>query len=347
MANPLFGQLLILSLLFINSVRIFFLKFGKVDSLAVLAPLCVVLSVLQIIAWKADVFSLTILFFSVFAFIINFRALLRFISGLYVDHYSMAFSVGAIFIAVLVILQTVLMILFWPYSIKVSDYNIEKKVVRLTGSFREGFSETGPFVVSNAQAYVYNPVNAVSDDVFVLFVPDKRADTSHYEPYLRAVANCGYKVLSVDYFSKDLKWLHNGADISYFRRMVMILKYMMKPILFEAEKEFYTYNTLQECKETFNLVARKIGDMPKVIFIGDEMTKDGIKDFCKDNNSVLGYFSLTDFEEYKSVGLGCVSQVAPLISYRLGIEEENNLVVPNLLASKSAEKIKLMLESVN
>ena len=79
MESPFFGELLILFLIFLNCARIFLLKFGKVDSLTVLAPVSLVLAFLHIIAWNAVVFSLSILAISLFCVLINFRSFLCFI----------------------------------------------------------------------------------------------------------------------------------------------------------------------------------------------------------------------------------------------------------------------------
>ena len=68
MSNAVVGILIILFLIILNCGRLFFLKFGRVDVLTLLAPLCVILSILQIIAWKADFFSLILLGISVFCF---------------------------------------------------------------------------------------------------------------------------------------------------------------------------------------------------------------------------------------------------------------------------------------
>ena len=115
MVYPVLGQILILSVVIINCSRIFFLKFGKIDSLTVLAPLAVILSFIQIAAWKADFFSFIILAISILNFFVNFRAFLRFISGLYVDHYSLGFKIGEIIIIILSAFELGILIYFFPW----------------------------------------------------------------------------------------------------------------------------------------------------------------------------------------------------------------------------------------
>ena len=114
MNNPFFSDLFILILLIFNCGRLFFLKYGKSDCLTVLSPICLVLSIANIIAWNMDIFSAGILIISIFATIINFRALIRFFCGLLVDHYSIAFSISAIITLLVSLAETVVLLIYTP-----------------------------------------------------------------------------------------------------------------------------------------------------------------------------------------------------------------------------------------
>ena len=131
MYNPILGEWLILSLLFLNCIRIFFIKYGKVDVLTVLAPVCVILSVLQIVAWGIYLYSAVILFISIFCFFTNFRAFLRFKAGLLVDHYSAAFKIGEVMVLLLTLGVGALLVYFRPGNTRPSDYSAEIKKIML------------------------------------------------------------------------------------------------------------------------------------------------------------------------------------------------------------------------
>ena len=90
----------------------FFLRYGKVDTLTVLAPISIILCILQIVAWGLDVFIFVLLIISILDFCTNFRALLRFVSGLYVDHYSIAFKIGAFLVLILAVAEALTILLF-------------------------------------------------------------------------------------------------------------------------------------------------------------------------------------------------------------------------------------------
>ena len=158
MNSSFLGEVLILVLLVINSCRIFFLKYGKIDALTVLAPVCVILSVLQIIAWNADFFSILIFTVSAAAFFINFRALLRFASGLYVDHYSIAFKTGAALILFVSAVSLGILLYFRPVIVQPSDYKAVQSKVRLVGSFVGGFHTASAFESADGIVTVCAPV---------------------------------------------------------------------------------------------------------------------------------------------------------------------------------------------
>ena len=341
MANSVIGILIVLFLIILNCGRMFFLKFGRIDVLTVLAPLSVILSVLQILAWKVDFFSLTLLFISIFCFIVNFRAFLRFLSGLYVDHYSFAFKIGAILVLLAAIAEVVLVVMFFPRAIKDTDFNAKKTVKLLSGSFNYGFEKTGILPVVNCEMFIYEPTEeSLKKDTVVLFFSDKRADTSHYEPYLMSLADNGYTVCSADYFSKDLKWFHSFADNRFFRRMFMILKYFSNETMFVTENEFYTYNTINECEATLKFAKQYFGEDKKFFFIGDVMTFEGVKDYSSRNsNSSEGCFNIAELEVYKTPGFGCVQQLAPVLGYKFNVEPSSDFSIPRKMAEETIKMI--------
>lgn len=157
MENSVTGELLVLFLLILNCGRIFFLRYGKIDSLTVLAPVCLILSLLQIAAWNADGFSALILALSVLAFFTNFRALLRLLSGLYVDHYRPAFTIASALILLVAVAETAVLVFFYPVSTDAGQFGVSETKIRLSGSFGAGFSEAARFSGADAVLYVYEP----------------------------------------------------------------------------------------------------------------------------------------------------------------------------------------------
>ena len=247
MGSAVLGELLILFLLVLNCSRMFFLKYGKVDSLTILSPVCVFLSLLQIISWNVDFFSILLLVISIFSFFTNFRALLRFCSGLYVDHYSIAFKIGAFVILLASLAEMALLVWFYPKEIRPEAYDVSVEKVRLSGSFTSGFEKAPFFSKGSGTIYRYSPKNLKkTKPEAIVLLSDKRADSRSYLPYMIFLAKSGYRVYTGDFYSSDLRWLHSFADSKIFRRLAMLFEYKKNPIQFNAQKEFYAWNMSKE-----------------------------------------------------------------------------------------------------
>ncbi len=325
MVYPILGQILIISIILINCLRIFFLKFGKIDSLTVLAPLSVLLCIFQIIAWKVDFFSIILLGIAIFDFFINFRALLRFASGLYVDHYSIGFKIGAIFTIVISFFYLITLIFFFPISIFDNKFNSECETVRVFGSFRSGFRKSHFFEKSSGEINFFT--SPKKSNGVVLFFPDKRADTERYIPFLKSLSEKGYTVVSADLYANDIKWFYSVKDFKIFRRFFMIQSSIFNPALFESQREFYLYNSMQECKAVYDYAKNIFPEETQYFMIGDEMTFPGIKEFSKENKNILKILNISDFVESSTSsarGYGFVQNLDLLLADYLKLDRELN-----------------------
>ena len=342
MNSSFLGEVLILVLLVINSCRIFFLKYGKIDALTVLAPVCVVLSVLQIIAWNADFFSILIFAVSAAAFFINFRALLRFASGLYVDHYSIAFKTGAALILFVSAVSLGILLYFRPVIVQPSDYKAVQSKVRLVGSFAGGFHTASAFESADGIVTVCAPVpeqpsaGSGAELPCVLIIPDKRADTNFYLPYMYMLSKCGFTVYSGDFSARDVKWFHSAADVCFFRRFFSVCAYLKNSHQYEAEKEFYTFNISKEIDAMVNFIRRNASENQKISIVCDWMADTAVSDYVKLHPDVAdGFLNLCDFEEYVTPGFGFVRQLEPFTAFRLGFGKSNDLKEIQFVADRT------------
>lgn len=364
MSSPVLGELLILFLLIMNCSRIFFLKYGKVDSLTILAPLCVVLSVLQIVSWNADEFSILLLIISLFAFFTNFRALLRFVSGLYVDHYSIAFKLGAFLILLFSIAEAAVLIYFFPYEMPVSKYGVTQEKFRVSGNFTGGFDEAETFSLADGVIYKFEPAEtSAKKSQALILVSDKRGDSRAYLPYMILLAQKGYTVYTGDFYSKDVRWLHSFADSRFLRRVIILSDYFRNPVQFMAQKEFFAWNSSKEIEAVLNFAREnsasdidvQFGEtLPaedssaetspaemKFFVVGDWMSNVALDDFVKSKpEDVLDVIKLTDFSEYTTPGFGFIYQVYPIEAFLMNRIRIRNNDEPKKIAELTAGKIK-------
>lgn len=345
MYNPILGEWLILSLLFLNCIRIFFIKYGKVDVLTVLAPVCVILSVLQIVAWGVYLYSAVILFISIFCFFTNFRAFLRFKAGLLVDHYSAAFKIGEVMVLLLTLGVGALLVYFRPGNTRPSDYSAEIKKIRLSGDFTGGFSESLPFQLSQGEVILVQPADERNfNGQSIIVMADKSATAAEYMPLMLNFAGKGFKVFSGEFYARDMKWCHSGADFKFFRRSMLFHDRLFDLKQFEMQKQFFTFNIEKEFGAMLKFVKdetlRDDGTFEPVYLIGDWMSGIALPEFKADNaDSVSGYALLTDFEEYQTPGFGFIQSTDPLLAYKMGLEKDLNFTAARTIAEKIEKQI--------
>lgn len=345
MYNPILGEWLILSLLFLNCSRIFFIKYGKVDVLTVLAPVCVILSVLQIVAWGVYLYSAVILFISIFCFFTNFRAFLRFKAGLLVDHYSAAFKIGEVMVLLLTLGVGALLVYFRPGNTRPSDYSAEIKKIRLSGDFTGGFSESLPFQLAQGEVIVVQPADERNfNGQSIIVMADKSATAAEYMPLMLNFAGKGFKVFSGEFYARDMKWCHSGADFKFFRRSMLFHDRLFDLKQFEMQKQFFTFNIEKEFGAMLKLVKdetlRDDGTFEPVYLVGDWMSGIALPEFKGDNaDSVSGYALLTDFEEYQTPGFGFIQSTDPLLAYKMGLEKDLNFTAARTIAEKIEKQI--------
>lgn len=345
MTYSVLGELLIVFLLVVNSSRIFFLKYERVDTLAVLAPLAVVVALLQTAAWNADFISILILAVSLLALFTNMHSLARSASGLYVDHYSPVFIFFSVVVLICSLLTGVVIVKFAPVSVNASDSGVTETKIRLTGSFARGFSDAGYTDRTDAQLYVYKPADTKSaeqtDNTVVIVGSDKRGDAAAYRPYMILLAEKGYTVVTCDFSAKDGGWFNTIADRRIVRRFAMLVAYLNDKEQFVRQKDFYTFGMIREYKAMMDIADKKFGSGRKFLIVSDGMADTAAVDVMKQSGGrVQGVFALDSISEYKTPGFGFVEQTDPLVASYFGLARDNTLFIPRYAVLKSVEAFK-------
>lgn len=316
-----YGELLVIVLLLAANGRILFIKNAKKDSFVMLSPLAFLLSIIQIFNWGADTITCLTFVLSVLVLLSNFHALFRYSERLYIDHYSILMKVWS---GITIILSLVLIagtIYFRPVDYSNKELGIQETVMRYEGSFRSGFEEASnirPASVFLTEFKSLDSENARTKDI-VIFIPDKRGDTYYYKPYLQHLAKEGFVVLSADFFCSDCKWRHSISDYKVLRRFAMVIDSFVNEQSFAMQKEFYTYNIMQEIKALGDFAAELYGPETRLFIITDVMGTVAAQDYRERNaEKVLGIFDLQSIPEYKTPGYGTVSQTDVLLAMYLG-----------------------------
>ena len=337
-----YGELLIIVILLLANGRILFLKNAKKDSLVILSPLGVLLSIIQIFNWGVDAVTFLTLFLSILVLLSNFHALFRYSERLYIDHYSILMKVWA---SITIIFALVLMagtIFFVPVEYSNKELGVQERLLRYEGSFRSGFEEASIIHSANIFVTECKPVgkeDSKTKDV-VLLIPDKRADTYYYRPYIQYLAREGFTVLSADFFCKDCRWRHSVGDLKICRRTAMLIDWFLNNERFWRQKEFYTYNCLQEINELGKFVGELYGPDTRLFIVTDVMATDAAMDYQEKNSErVMAVYDLQSIPQYKTAGLGIISQTDILTAMILGQKRDKNGDITKQMVMETKKKI--------
>ena len=341
-----YGELLVFVLLFITNLRVFFVHHVRRDPLVMLAPFTFIIAILQIFSRGVDCFTASGLLISFFVLISNFHAIFRYIEALYIDHYSPLMKTWAVFTITLSLLAIGATIYFSPVEQKNIKLNISEEKALYSGSFRSGFTEAKPFDKKSLVLTKFAPEgddaaknNIAKSDITILLMPDKRADTAHYLPYLQELACRGITVYSADFYADDGRWLHSVNDKRILRRLVMTINSVLNNQIFMSQREYYTYNISQEYSALIPLLEEKTGNH-KFFLITDVMADTAASDFQKKNpEKIAGILSLSNIPEYKTAGYGCIEQTDPLLAVILGMKRDKTLATPKRLAERTEEAL--------
>ena len=218
-------------------------------------------------------------------------------------------------------------IIFKPIEYDSKKLGVTEDVIRYEGSFRSGFTEASNLKMANLFLSEFKPEGKENQRVteVVLFIPDKRGDTYYYKPYLQHLAREGYIVLSADFFCSDCKWRHSIGDLKIVRRTAMVIDYLTNPQKFMMQKEFYTYNILQEINAMNAIITERYGAETKIFIVTDSMGTAAAQDYMsKNEETVTDVYDLASIEEYKTSGFGVIDQTDTLLSAILKIPRDKD-----------------------
>ena len=337
-----YGEILVIVLLLLANGRILFIKNAKKDSLVMLSPFAFLLSIIQIFNWGIDVITLLTLVLSVLVLLTNFHALFRYSERLYIDHYSILMKVWSSITIILSLALIAGTIFFRPVEYSNKKLGITENVLRYEGSFRSGFEEASNFKPANLFLTEFKSEGDENKRVkdIVLFIPDKRADTYYYRPYLQYLAREGFVVLSGDFFCSDCKWRHSISDLRIVRRFAMVIDYFVNSQRFMMQKEFYTYNIMQELKALGELAKERYGQNIRLFIVTDVMGTVAAQDYMEKNPGfVLDVFDLQTIPEYKTAGFGLISQTDVLLAMYMQQQRDTDGFYTQYLVMQTKKEI--------
>ncbi len=336
------AEILILALMIMSNGRVLTLRKPHMDPLVMLAPVSFLLASLSLFSFSADFFLLAIFLTSIFVLLSNFHALIRYSSHLVIDRYSPLMKTWAWFTNIFCFLILVTILIFRPVRMHEHKLNIIETKKNYSGSFSKGFLPSERFEISSGFVTEFSKAAAAEDpSTVVILLGDKRGDTESYRPYLLHMADAGYKIISGDFYSKDLKWIHTFEDSKTFRRMGLVLRSVLNNQKYKSQREFYTYNFTRELETIISLIKTDFGNDCRFFIVTDEMSNTAAEDFAKSKpDSICGIFNLSTVPEYLTPGYGFIQQTDPFLGKALGVDRDNKLVAVNACVEATINAIK-------
>lgn len=361
--TPFIGEMLVLAMLVFLNARIFFTRHTRHDALAILAPLSVIVMILQMLAWGIRFSGIIIFTLALVTAIFNYRSIVRFSQDLFVDSYSVKFFVASVLLLLVSLFVLVADIVMRPVRLQTKKYNVHVTREYFSCPTSSAFSETDFKEANeisdkrNLTLYTFSNENvSTQKNTVILFVGDIFGETLNYEPYLILLARAGYTVLAVDLYDDTFSDLRNTK---FLRRFFLLANF------FQGEKsaankiefrEKMKNARAQEFSKIYDGVYNALASVAK-----NRYAEKGVFVVC-DSSSVLStknldaifgkYFSapdarafprsldLADIADYTTAGFGFVAQTDPIFAKLfLDVARDKTSFAPSYCVYATRQKI--------
>ena len=364
--TPFAGEMLVLVMLVFLNARILFTRRTRHDALAILAPLSVIVMILQMLAWEIRFTEIVIFALALVTAILNYRSIVRFSQNLFVDSYSVKFFIASILLLLVSIFVLVVAIVMRPVRLQTEKYNVQVEREYFSCATSSEFSESNFNEANeisdkrNFTLYTFSNKNvSTQKNTIVLFVGDVFAETLNYEPYLILLARAGYTVLAADLYDDDFSNLRNTKS---FRRSFLLMNFFQgeKAALNEIGKIEFREKSMKSRSQEFSKIYEGIYNVLASI-AKNRYAEKGIFIVCDSSSalstekldSIFGkYFSvpdarafprslnLADIDDYMTPGFGFVSQTEPLFAkIFLGVARDETSFAPSYCVYATRQKM--------
>lgn len=303
-SDVLIGELALLMLLLMVTLRPLFKNKKYIDSFAVIAAVAFCLAMLQLFVFGANILLLIITAISLMVLLTNVRALQRFASNLYIDRYSIHFCIASYLEALCILLCIFLCILFSPDPIN-KDFRDTQVYF---GSFTRGFTE---------KTELFRPVNLIlteytieksstnvtsesskSEQPLVVFLNDVGTSVEASAIRLSLAAEIGVNSIVGDFYTDDMPKTGTALDSAFFSSHLMksITLQFLPPLDAVAEKAFLQQKELE--LEALLILARERST--SVVIVAEGLVKQvALNAQRKYPDFVVSVFDATESEMLK------------------------------------------------
>lgn len=303
MSSFVLGSALLLGLLVPVIIRIFMKKRTHVDTAVVLVPVSMVILIIDICAFGIQLFTVLLAILILLVFLTNFRALQRFINGLYVDFFHVPFVIATVLCGLVLLFLSFLLFWFVPQNdmnliITVRDRpHYEETRTIYTGTAYQGLNEKESLLErTSAVVTTYIPDDDDSSKPVILCVPDVCVRASDYTPLLKVLASRGYCCTVADMTTPDTSL--SALNGTWIRPFIMRVRRVFNPETYSELKAEANQKKLLET-EAFITAVKKQYPGRKIAVVADSpyslIYREQIEDVTavRLNLDGLGFLPLT------------------------------------------------------
>ncbi len=345
------AQMLVVMMLLASLLRVFFISHSKIDFLAFLSPVALLISLVIFYIWGAEFSTIILLCISAFVTFTNIRSLIRLNSRLFVDHYNLPFIGGTVIQIVLCIIFIFFSVKYHPVRYSAAECGAGVSRQMLSGSIKDGFALKDELFNGGMQSgtlYRYYPLEKKRSEfkyepVF-LFVSSSTGPVVNYEPYFLMIAQRGYTVYAADFFDSEDGVLEGFRNNRIFKKQYMTKVYFSDQEEYTKLRRKELENLVTEYRELAEIVLNLEGADAKLYFVTDGIGYDEIqKIFENTAENTTGFFSLNTINEYKTPGFGFIEMNDIYHARKFGLDRDTMFFIPRYAAGKTIESAEKLL----
>lgn len=351
MENQFFANLLVITLLFISSIRFIFIKKVKSDCLSIVPLITIIISLLINFTFGLSYINLIVFLISIFIFIWNFRALLRFINNLVIDHYGIWFRFISIINVLICIFGFVLLFNHKPSSSDEKKYNVKETIVKYSGNFEEGFDVlSNPLSKISFMLHKYEPklktVPNFSNTKIAIFIPPKVATVETYKSTIYNLVYDGYVVYTGEFYTNDNQFVSKFNNTKFFRKFF----FQKKKKSNQHDYEILLKNLYPILKKEYESLIQfaEFEENDFVCLLGEEDVNFVMNEIKKENKNIDFVYDFSNCSEmYKTSGWGPIENTEPLLARILKYNPDSSGYISNHIANKFKEEAKFVNYSLS
>ena len=336
MTYELLSELFVLALIGLSCARIFFMQAARLDFLAVVPLITLILSILNLLSFGLSVFGILILGLALLVTLWNSNALSRLRHRLVVDHYGVLFSLSSIINLILAVVLVVFIIILRPGKIDTKKYGVSITSKVYAGTVEGGFHDyTSPSQKRTLflKKYISTDVtsNPFNESRVIVFVPGELSSTDLYEPFFVKLARDGYTVYSADFYADDVPWFGNFWDNMPFRRFALLFCKEKKPEVYADAIKLKSENYVKSVLSLIKVVEPSKSD--RVFVVGDGENPASYTAIRSAEKSVVrATFDIATIPSYSTPGYGPVESTDPFLANYLGLKRDGSFYMSSHVA---------------